>query len=654
MLRRAASSPLRNAALTARTRTAPLACQLGYLQQRRWLADKKSPSSSSSGPTPVILPGSQTTIKDAPPVPKLETPITPSLEPKTPPPNATAQVPLTPDPKSAPPPRPSEAVTPPPPPPPPVHTAIPKQTHRFRNFFLSASLLTLLGYAGGVYYSLQNDNFHDFFTEYIPFGEQIVLEVQDQQFRNRFPKAIPGTIPTPHYASVTIPKRSGATWKLSEKEDPNKAQLDRDGPYKNARKGDENVTVVTPAAAATATVLSETDTPDPKSAAHHVSVTKKDNTASLHTEKISPAPVEHHDPIMHDLVKIINSVIEVINHSDAKKHFDSAIVSAKEEVKNVNEKIQELKAATTEPVAEKLKEQEIEFTKVASGIVQTMEGQLIAVENKWREEFERERDNLAETYRLKLKTELERSDELSEARLKNELLEQALKLKREWYAELQDRVEKERDGRLGKLKELAEDVEKLGQVAGVWTDTLDKNLQIQQMHVALEAVRASVDNPEQPRPFVRELAALKEVSAEDEVVKAAIASINPAAYQKGVASPAQIIDRFRRVAVEVRKASLVPEGAGVFGHASSWVASKLLFKKSGLATTDDVEAILARTETFLQEGDFDKAAREMNQLQGWAKTLAGDWLKEVRVLLEVRQAVDVITAQARLQSLRRE
>ncbi|KAK6502850.1 Formation of crista junctions protein 1 [Arthrobotrys musiformis] len=647
MLRRAAVRPLQNA-LTLRTRTAsaPVGCQLAYLQQRRFLADKK-PSE------PVVLPGSSSTVKDVPPVPKLETPVTPSLTPKTPSPEA--QVPLTPDPAAIP----TQSTTPPPPPPPP-----PKQTHRLRNTFITLVSLTLLTYTGGVYFSLQNDNFHDFFTEYIPFGETLVLEIQDRQFRSRFPHATPGTIPNPpNYPSITIPKRSGATWKLSEKEDPNKAQLDRDGPYKSSKK-DEAVKTVHPDTTAAVTVVSEKDVPDPKSAGNHLDVSKRTgSTTSLGdtTPAIPPAAVEHHDPIMHDLVKIINSVIEVINASDAKKHFDDAIVSAKEEFKNVNSKIQELKATAqvssgmeASEVSEKLKEQEIEFTKVASGIVQTMEGQLAQVENKWREEFERERDLLAESYKLKLETELKRSEDLSAARLENELLEQALKLKRQWVAELQERVEQERDGRLGKLKELAEEVDKLGELAGTWTETLDENLRTQKMHVALEAVKASVNNPDQPRPFVRELAALKEVSAEDNVVKAAIASINPIAYQKGVSSPAQIIDRFRRVAVEVRKASLVPEGAGVFGHASSWLASKLLFTKSGLATSDDVEAILARTETYLQEGELDKAAREMNQLKGWAKTLAGDWLRDVRVLLEVRQAVDVIAAQARLQSLRRE
>ena len=58
---------------------------------------------------------------------------------------------------------------------------------------------------------------------------------------------------------------------------------------------------------------------------------------------------------------------------------------------------------------------------------------------------------------------------------------------------------------------------------------------------------------------------------------------------------------------------------------------------------DDVESILTRTETFLEEGNLDEAAREMNGLKGWAKTLSKDWLGEVRKVLEVQQALDVST-----------
>ena len=144
-----------------------------------------------------------------------------------------------------------------------------------------------------------------------------------------------------------------------------------------------------------------------------------------------------------------------------------------------------------------------------------------------------------------------------------------------------------------------------------------------------------------PRPFIRELVALKETANDSPVVDAAIASVNPSAYQRGIPTSAQLIDRFRRVAGEVRKAALLPEDAGVASHASSWVLSHVMFKKEGLAAGDDVESILTRTQTYLEEGDLDSAAREMNGLQGWAKTLSKDWLGEVRKVLEVQQALDV-------------
>ena len=66
-----------------------------------------------------------------------------------------------------------------------------------------------------------------------------------------------------------------------------------------------------------------------------------------------------------------------------------------------------------------------------------------------------------------------------------------------------------------------------------------------------------------------------------------------------------------------------------------------MFKKEGLAAGTDVESILTRTQTYLEEGDLDQAAREMNGLKGWAKTLSRDWLGEVRKVLEVQQALEV-------------
>merc|ERR1711964_721196 len=112
---------------------------------------------------------------------------------------------------------------------------------------------------------------------------------------------------------------------------------------------------------------------------------------------------------------------------------------------------------------------------------------------------------------------------------------QAVEMKRKFMEELQQRVEEERNGRLGKLSDLTNTVNELEKLTTDWNSVVDANLEKSQV----------------PRPFIKELAALKEIASDDAVVNAAIASINPTAYQKGIPSSAQLIDRFRRVAGEV-------------------------------------------------------------------------------------------------------
>lgn len=62
-----------------------------------------------------------------------------------------------------------------------------RKPRRFRRFLTTLFVLSTLGYAGGVYYSLVSDNFHDFFTEYVPGGEDAVAYFEDREFRKRFP-----------------------------------------------------------------------------------------------------------------------------------------------------------------------------------------------------------------------------------------------------------------------------------------------------------------------------------------------------------------------------------------------------------------------------------------------------------------------------------
>lgn len=535
-------------------------------------------------------------------------------------------------------------------------------------------VLSISGFGGGVYYSRINDNFHDFFTEYVPFGEEAVLYFEEKEFRKRFP-VIKARQPRDTGASVTIPSQSGVSWKVTDAtkqdEKPKSAlpdakpkssealQTPSAATVKEQAKIVEAVKKEVPTAAApqptkeskpVSEVAPKTTTEPPqqptlKSPKPTVSKMPEVDEPSRFPAEVAPIdPInikDANEPLVQDLVKILNDIILVINADNANAKFSSTITKAKSELAKVGSKILALKTAAEKEADEKVKASHGEFDRAAKELIRRIEGEMHEQETQWKDEYEKERQKLQESFEQKLKVEVERAKEINDKIRHNELLEQAVAMKRKFVAEVKDRVEEERNSRLGKLTDLTKSVGELEKLTTDWNSVVDANLKTQHLHVAVEAVRSSLEKSSTPKPFVRELAALKEIAADDPVVNAAIASINPVAYQRGIPSSAQLIDRFRRVAGEVRKASLLPEEAGVASHASSYLLSKILFKKKGLATGSDVESILTRTETFLEEGNLDQAAREMNGLTGWAKTLSKDWLGEVRKVLEVQQALDV-------------
>ncbi|KAF8540971.1 mitochondrial inner membrane protein-domain-containing protein [Trichophaea hybrida] len=597
------------------------------LAQRRARSDIKIPQPENTKPSikdpkPPVFPGGAS--EAAPPSP----PPAKAASPASPPPKSTTPVPLIPpSPPKVQTSPPQGGSTPPkplassPPPPPPAATAspivkAPKKKHRVRNFLVGLTLLTAGSFAAGVFYSLKSDNVHDFFTEYIPFGEDAVLYFEEREFRRRFPMRFPG---------------SGATWKIvdQERERPRTTDVGKPGPHISSHKTEtqtETVPKAKPAAPAPAAPAAP---------------------ALAAVELSNP-----NDPVVQDLVNVVNNIIKTVNDTGFTETFGPAIDKAKSELSNLNDQIGALKSGMERAVKDKLNEKDLEFAKAAQGLLKNVNNQVEDMQHQLRDEFEAEREKIAIAYQRKLQTELERSREVSEQRFRNELLEQAIEMKRSWISEIENRVEHERNGRLGKLKELEEAVEELEKLTVQWNDVINTNLKTQQTFTALETVKASYESPDQPKPFLREMAALKEVAGDDEVIRAAIASINPAAYQNGVSTHTQLMERFRKLSGEVRLAALLPEDAGIAAHAGNWVLSKLMFKKNGLAQGNDVESILAKTETYLEEGNVDSAAREMNQLSGWARTLANDWLREARLVLEIQQALDVIAAEARVQSLR--
>lgn len=654
---------LRASILAARPAARPLAraARPQWRVAQRWYADdKKLDQTAVPNPAPVVEPtrdpASPPTIQQstippsevprAPPAPETTivnsaasstastaSRVAPVIQPTTTPPTGPGTASFAPDPVQ---PKPKK--------------------RRFRRFLLWLTILSGLSYAGGVYYSLVSDNFHDFFTEYVPFGEDAVAYFEEREFKRRFPAR--GDQPRLHQQisgenKVTIPGKSGLSARVAE--DPHTSAVSDNNPKPKAEQPKVASNQPTPPKGVQESKKEQEQRERPAT----TSATKAEpKTVVLDAPSKSISQIDHlsvpsaSEPVVQDVVKIVNDLITVVNAD--KTHdgkYNSALDKAKSELAKVVSDINLLKDGLNKSAEDKVKAAHAEFDEAAKELVQRLDHQMQAQETHWKEEYENERERLQQAYKSKVKSELDAAHKVYEQKLKNELLQQSINLQKSFTKDVRDRVEAERDGRLGKLNDLSNSVHELEKLTGEWNSVVDANLKTQHLVVAVEAVKSALETQIVPKPFVTELAALKEIAADDPVVSAAISSINPTAYQRGIPSSALLIDRFRRVASEVRKAALLPEDAGVASHLASLAMSKVLFKKSGLAVGGDVEAVLARTEVLLEEGDLDAAAREMNGLQGWAKVLSKDWLSECRRVLEVRQALDVIATEARLNSL---
>ncbi|KAK3723047.1 MICOS complex subunit mic60 [Vermiconidia calcicola] len=572
--------------------------------------------------------------------------------------------------------------------PPPTPSKKPRR--RFRNFLFSLVILSALGYAGAVYYSLVSDNFHDFFTEYIPYGEDAVAYFEERDFRKRFPADKHSSDTGGGYKKwpqtrgeekVTIGRQSGLTAQVSKEGEDKGSDLGSKGRHvsaveenkapdrklekvervkkedKDAAKGKGDAPPKKEQAAKTdaKTQAPNSTSQPPASKAEAKPAAPEPKPAQPSVPTIDHLSVPSADEaVVQDLIKLINGMITTIDALPGDQKMTSTLNSAKDDVQKIVAGINTLKERASHDAESKVQSAHAEFDNAAKELVKRVEREMQDQEMKWREEYEAEREKLSQSYQQKLATELDSAQKVAEQKTANSLVEQEITLQRKFMDEVKNSVETERQGRLSKLDDLASSVSELENLTSESTSVVDATLRTQHLQVALESVRNKVLESERPTPFLDELVALKEISTNDDLVNAAISSIPPTAYQRGIPTPAHLIDRFRRVAGEVRKASLLPEDAGVASHAASAVLSRFMFTKKadrGLPEGEDVEATLARTEVLLEEGDLDAAAREMNGLKGWAGVLSKDWVGEVRRVLEVRQAVDVIATEARLQSL---
>lgn len=159
---------------------------------------------------------------------------------------------------------------------------------------------------------------------------------------------------------------------------------------------------------------------------------------------------------------------------------------------------------------------------------------------------------------------------------------------------------------------------------------------------------------ERLKPLGNEIVAVYDAAGNHPFVNMIVSTIPEKAYVRGVWTEDTLRERFEKVSSVCKKVAAIDEcGGTLYKYFISYLQSVFISLRSydvkNLNDQVDVESmdnfeILANASYWMDRGDFEAAVRYMNQLQGEARKVAGDWLKEAKLLLETRQAAFALTA----------
>lgn len=183
-----------------------------------------------------------------------------------------------------------------------------------------------------------------------------------------------------------------------------------------------------------------------------------------------------------------------------------------------------------------------------------------------------------------------------------------------------------------------------------------QNRQSQKLWAACQSLTTAIDKgADQPRPLLPQLTAIHEAAADDLLVNQVLKSLPEEAVRRGVLNEENVARRFYKVRRWCRRVAMIGDnGASPWTHVLSYFQSFFIFdsfdpKMEGeLVDVENADTfdLLARADYYMRQGDLELATRLVNQLRGEPRNVARDWLLEARLLLETRQAANLLTAYA--------
>lgn len=501
-------------------------------------------------------------------------------------------------------------------------------------------MLTFLGlgslaYAGGVWYSLRNDDFFEVFTQYVPFADYVVAQIEESELRKKY--QVSHTLVTAEHPAVKSPKVADQKVTIvREGIEPREVNLEKSSQEEKASK-EVPTRAKRDAVSPESVKATRMERKGATSPVNHSGSATFEGLSSPTLPLIKRS--SDFDPLVSSAVDSLNKFIQSVNNSKASEDLVSEIST---DLSKLSQSINAMKTAHKEELQKSLESQASKFASLGEARRLEIQTTIEAEQEKWAHEFEKEQQRLLNLYNQRLLNEVQATKRAVIAYANNRLAALNVENQKKFAEMIADKVENERDGRLGKLQNLAQAVERLEELALSSADALSETERATNFQIAVGRVAnllATSTRPVALRPYLEQI---KQALPDDPLVDAALKAVPDDVYDHGVLTPAQLSARFKLLEPELHKASLLPPNAGVAGHIGSWAFSKLMMKKTGYPMGDDLESVLARAENALSEGRVTEAVAEVNSLRGWPKRLAKDWLEEGRKRSEVEFLVSVL------------
>ena len=260
-------------------------------------------------------------------------------------------------------------------------------------------------------------------------------------------------------------------------------------------------------------------------------------------------------------------------------------------------------------------------------------------------------EEVKKKYDVELLEQLRRQALTYDQHLKDSLEQQKVELNEKWTEELREKMAAQAEqyrleiiGMHGKLMGIESTIDSVAKANHEVRLRQSLHTASDNLFKALVTANQSVD-AEKQHTFNKEIAGVREVAGQDEMINQLLLSIPEEAVKQGIYSEEVLKERFYRVKRVCSRVSLVPlEGAGLGTYAISYLRSLLMLTMRNVPIDSDPSQLdtfqlLLLANTHLSAGDLEMAARIMNQLRGEAGRVARDWVSDVRVHLQTKQAI---------------